>query len=125
MCIRDRITIPTPEVLCAFPPPIPDGFIEPLVVGAPQNEPILLPDQGVRPVGAGFREHPADQRPLLGAHADIESTVGVSEEVPGPAPAEPLPLRGREGVILDAALLLSLLCLLYTSPSPRDRTRSR
>src|SRR5680860_243758 len=103
------VPIPTPEVLGAFPPPIPDGLIDALVVGASEDEPILLPDQGVRPVAAGLREHPADQRPLLGRHADRESTVGVSKEVPGPGSTELLPLLGGEGVVLDAALLLAPL----------------
>ena len=37
----------------------------------------------------------------------------------------PLERHGRLEVVLEARRGLLLRCLLYTSPSPRDRTRSR
>src|SRR5660398_291647 len=57
----------------------------------------------------GLRKHPGDKRELLGTDTHVEGAVGVGEEVRRPAPTEGLPRLRRKGVVLDAALLLTLL----------------
>ena len=49
---------------------------------------------------------------------DIEHALPVETE---PADAEPIPLDGEGASTLDRRMGEWIICLLYTSPSPRDR----
>ena len=47
------------------------------------------------------------------------------EDKPNLDSADPISVTGGMTTTIDAQLVLGSVCLLYTSPSPRDRTRSR
>src|SRR5665811_2422633 len=106
MCIRDRT--------CSKQ----DGGPVLLLTGATgaigsRLLPLLL--EGEEPVRCLVRE---PRR--LGEHrVDVQITMGDLSEM-----ADPYRLRqSMRGV--DTVIHLAATCLLYTSPSPRDRTRSR
>ena len=54
------------------------------------------------------------------------STTPAAPDAAGAHPAGPFQTRaGAYALIVDGGRVLLSSCLLYTSPSPRDRTRSR
>ena len=58
------------------------------------------------------------QEPVIGASVLIEGTSnGTITDLDGNFMLSNVPSKGN--------LVVSYICLLYTSPSPRDRTRSR
>ena len=81
----------------------------------------LDPTTGVR-LGAPFRDRVTRHGKLIRAVAGYDATFSAPKSV-----SLWWGLTGDQGV-LDAhniAVQAALTCLLYTSPSPRDRTRSR
>src|SRR5664280_1274949 len=80
---------------------------------------IAVPPWSGRPVRGGATE-PSRQPLRLGGDQLVGHAPGLIERKPG------LDLGIGENRVVDAiAVRVERSCLLYTSPSPRDRTRSR
>ena len=73
----------------------------------------------------GLPEEPEDEDPTEYLH-DVDDIYAVQDEAPSPV-AEISTDRLRKEVAKDPTLsrLLPYVCLLYTSPSPRDGLLSR
>ena len=57
--------------------------------------------------------------------SEVETPVSKSEGKPAPTSAPPL-VKTKSSFYLPALqFLIAVACLLYTSPSPRDRQKSR
>ena len=76
------------------------------------------PARPSKPIRLGLRENLAQFLLLVGVNALVGGMIGQERTV--------LPLLAKEEFGLTAfSSTLTFICLLYTSPSPRDRTRSR
>ena len=77
-------------------------------------------------------ESPAKARTIagyLGADYVVESSVGHIRDLPSNASEVPKKFKGtdagRLGIDVENHFQPIYVCLLYTSPSPRDRQKSR
>ena len=70
--------------------------------------------------GFGFRQAPTlGSTPATGGQAEYKIKLGLGVGIFQNDPVSPQHTAGDDGYLQDTT------CLLYTSPSPRDRTRSR
>ena len=94
------------------------GNIEPLFTGLVSLAAVyMLTQTAIATIGAFFYNLVSD---LVGG---IE--VVVLEETHLDTPAKPQKAKQNKSEEQKETVLMSMICLLYTSPSPRDRTRSR
>ena len=84
------------------------------------------------PLNEGKISIPSSLRGLVVSNIDFEDQVGLSAIIDAAADLTSISFTLKEDYLAEEAMIdyLSLLerynsCLLYTSPSPRDRTRSR
>ena len=91
-----------------------------------------LPEQHVREISKltrAFNAFAEKQQEALGASLDsVQQAVGESSDAYHMSAPHPQGLGARlamAAALRSASLSEADICLLYTSPSPRDRTRSR
>jgi hypothetical protein len=115
------VAIAAPDMVDTFPPAIPDRLVGALVVGPPEDEPILRPDDRVGPVAAYFGQDLTYQWQLLAAHAAIDRAIGRGDQGSCPGADERLPGDRIEGVVGDPPAPRS--ALMTTVVAERDVVR--